>query len=217
MIISHKNKFIFIKPRKIAGTSITLLLERHCGSNDVVGKMDEITKENKLIYKARNIKAIDGYIIEKHESIKNLLEHKIVTENMLSDYFTFTIERNSFEKVVSLYHFLKNKSTFKREYGNLSFSNFLLCDFNKSDFDLYTLNNKIVVDFVGQYHNLQNDFDFICNKIGIKNELYLFEEKVNFRNKNIHYSNYYNNSDIEICKDIYKREIKAFNYKFKNI
>ena len=38
-IISYKNKFIFIKGRKIAGTSMELALLKFCGRNDVVGKM----------------------------------------------------------------------------------------------------------------------------------------------------------------------------------
>ena len=36
MIISHKHKFIFIKPQKTAGTSVELLLSRICGPEDVI-------------------------------------------------------------------------------------------------------------------------------------------------------------------------------------
>jgi|TARA_Y100000294_G_C8507815_1_gene317452 hypothetical protein len=40
-IISYKNKFIFIKGRKIAGTSMELALLKFCGRNDVVGKLND--------------------------------------------------------------------------------------------------------------------------------------------------------------------------------
>lgn len=36
MIISHKHKFIFLKTRKTAGTSIEMWLQAQCGSNDIV-------------------------------------------------------------------------------------------------------------------------------------------------------------------------------------
>ena len=36
MIISHKHKFIFIRPRKVAGTSVGIALGRSLGSSDVV-------------------------------------------------------------------------------------------------------------------------------------------------------------------------------------
>ena len=36
MIISHKHKFIFVKTRKTAGTSVQEALERICGPDDIV-------------------------------------------------------------------------------------------------------------------------------------------------------------------------------------
>lgn len=36
MIISHKHKFIFVKTRKTAGTSVEIALSRHLGPDDII-------------------------------------------------------------------------------------------------------------------------------------------------------------------------------------
>ncbi|MEM7193183.1 MAG: hypothetical protein AAF405_10065, partial [Pseudomonadota bacterium] len=36
MIISHKHKFIFLKTKKTAGTSVELALSQICGESDVI-------------------------------------------------------------------------------------------------------------------------------------------------------------------------------------
>ena len=36
MIISHRHKFIYLKPRKVAGTSVEVALAQHCGDDDIV-------------------------------------------------------------------------------------------------------------------------------------------------------------------------------------
>ena len=36
MIISHRHKFIYLKARKVAGTSVEVALAKHCGDADIV-------------------------------------------------------------------------------------------------------------------------------------------------------------------------------------
>ena len=43
MIVSHRHRFIFIKTRKTAGTSIEIALSAHCGPDDI---MSPISKED---------------------------------------------------------------------------------------------------------------------------------------------------------------------------
>jgi hypothetical protein len=45
MIISHEHKFILLKTRKTAGTSIEIALSRFCGDDDVI---TPIGRANKL-------------------------------------------------------------------------------------------------------------------------------------------------------------------------
>jgi len=36
VIASHRHRFVFVKTRKTAGTSLEIALSRHCGPDDVV-------------------------------------------------------------------------------------------------------------------------------------------------------------------------------------
>lgn len=51
MIISHKHKFIFVKTKKTAGTSIETLLASICGEEDIIKEIseEEFRKKN-LVY-----------------------------------------------------------------------------------------------------------------------------------------------------------------------
>jgi hypothetical protein len=42
MIVSHEHKFIFLKTKKTAGTSIELALSELCGTDDVIAPLTEI-------------------------------------------------------------------------------------------------------------------------------------------------------------------------------
>ena len=51
MIISHKYKFIFIKTRKTAGSSIEYNLSNYLGDDDVITPLDGIPKAKKHLSK----------------------------------------------------------------------------------------------------------------------------------------------------------------------
>ena len=36
MIISHRHEFVYLKARKVAGTSVEVALAQHCGDGDIV-------------------------------------------------------------------------------------------------------------------------------------------------------------------------------------
>ncbi len=57
MIVSHKHKFIFIKTRKTAGTSVEIALSKICGKNDIltpISPKDEIYRQEYANISAQN-------------------------------------------------------------------------------------------------------------------------------------------------------------------
>ena len=58
MIISHRHKFVFLKPRKVAGTSVEVALARHCGEEDIVTPIGTFDPEWDEDQYARSVRSI---------------------------------------------------------------------------------------------------------------------------------------------------------------
>ena len=100
MIISHSHKFIFLKPRKVAGTSVEVALAQHCGEDDIItpiGAFDARWDEDQYAHPGRKWR---GY--GRHATLKRV--RKKLGPEMWDDYFKFTITRNPWDLVVSQYH-----------------------------------------------------------------------------------------------------------------
>ena len=202
MIINHKYKFIFIHIQKTAGTSITNSLS--------------------------NLPETEN--LHHSHSMINLLN-----SNEYEDYFKFCFVRNPFDRLLSWYNMILKKgshndwSKYILENSN-NFSEFLeLTDiiiernplelqssvdypksisYNQLDYITDRLGN-IRCDFIGRFENLENDFYSITNYIGV-------DIKIKHLNKFEHkpYSEYYNDLDVKLVENLYKRDLEYFNYKF---
>jgi len=50
MIFSHKHRFIFIKGRKVAGTSIEIALSSYCGPQDIITPISPVDELKRLTH-----------------------------------------------------------------------------------------------------------------------------------------------------------------------
>lgn len=124
MIISHKHKFIFIKTRKTAGTSIEILLSSVCGEDDVItaNSPKEENLRGELGYKTeQNVQISPRYYTLKdfwkylrtrkkpqftnHCNAEFVKTH--IPKKVWNSYYKFTFERNPYERYISLYYFRK--------------------------------------------------------------------------------------------------------------
>ena len=102
-VVSHAYKFIFICPRKTAGTSIQVAFSRCAGANDIVG-FDG------------SVKAFDRRVDEDdfdavralRDATKRYGQHSLpdavreeVGERVWNEYFKFTVARNPWDLLVS--------------------------------------------------------------------------------------------------------------------
>ena len=161
------------------------------------------------------------------ETSKHLLasQAKTLYKEYWDEYFKFSIVRNPWERMVSCLKFTKHfglkvidgkidLSDYKKKYG---FPNTVEYDqryHKKTEIpqgvtgDGYSniLNEKL--DFIASYDNLEDDMNFIFNKIKL-NKKFIFRPGAS---KN--YKKYFteeSKSDIEL---IYKNDLKKYNYIF---
>jgi chondroitin 4-sulfotransferase 11 len=219
-MISHKHKFIFLEYSKTGTTTIEEGLEKYC--------------ETKTNHKT------DSFYWKhaRPKTIKELFE-KENKKDEWKNYFKFTFTRNPFDRMVSLWNYMhkslemyKNKceeegldwkpdhyhwiencqkvtskcKTFKEyvkytAYGSLGINSVFAYAFDE---------DEKFVDFIGRFENLQEDFDIVCDKIGIPQQQLPHKNKT----KHKHYTVYYDDETREIVAKKYAKDIEHFGYKF---
>jgi uncharacterized protein YabN with tetrapyrrole methylase and pyrophosphatase domain len=78
----------------------------------------------------------------------------------------------------------------------------------------YLTNNegKVIVDFIGRFENLQNDYNTICNKLRISKNDLTWDNKSRY-NSDL-YKRYYNEESFELVNSIFKEDIEFLGYQF---
>ncbi|MGK7958799.1 MAG: sulfotransferase family 2 domain-containing protein [Crocosphaera sp.] len=104
--ISNSKKFIFVHPHKCAGTSIENALSRTLQWNDIIlGSTPYGTKIETAYFEKFNLR--------KHSMASEIKE--VIGEDTWNSYFTFSVVRHPFDRMVSLYKYLqkiKGKDSF---------------------------------------------------------------------------------------------------------
>lgn len=194
MIISHRHKFIFIKTRKTAGTSIEAALASICGPDDIMTPPDpDKHKETGL---------------KSHSGMADLCRIFQPGDAPLN-YFTFCFERNPWDKTVSWFHYLKVRH-------NLTWEKFIDGELLPQcrAWKQYTAKNAVIVDKVYKYENLENDWFEIGQRLEVDlPELPQLNSE--YRPSHIYdYKHYYTPSQMDKVAELYKPEIWGLNYEF---
>jgi len=198
MIISHEYKFIFIKTRKTAGSSIEKYLLNYLKDTDYV--FTGMEPENMLPHNVNSNKEHAGWRwISKNYP------------NEWKSYFTFAVERNPWDRAVSLYHWYSAYKPKKVKRGFTSFikhKNFENCN----DWGKYANSEGLLIDSLISYETLHESF-IKENKIPYQGELLKTFVKSGIRPKK-DYTSYYNSETKEIISELYRNQISLLGYSF---
>lgn len=189
MIISDRYKYIFIRPQKVGSTSII----------ESIGKPYWKFEKPSQQY----LKKKTGLLLDPYHIPANLL-HVLLAPHKLDTYYKFSFIRNPWDRMVSLWYYYKNTSTFEQFIHNL----------HKVKWHGVLMNQVEYigeVDYIGRFENLQHDFNILCDNLNIERRTLGHHKKTVDRK---HYSEYYNNDTRDIVGQRYSLDIEKFKYEF---
>jgi len=227
MIVSHRHRFIFIKTRKTAGTSVEIALSKFCGAEDIISplsKSDERIRQELGYPGPQNVPVpfsrhtIRTWLkLSLHPRGRNFYNHMRASvarhglpRNVWDNYFKFTVERNPWDKAISLYHW-----RMRGEASPPTLSQFLQSGHKHlSNFDLYAIDGQIAMDHVCQYENLAEEMEMLAERLGLDDVPALPNAKGNIRTDRRKYHDVMGPSERDMVAKVCHREIDAFEYRF---
>jgi hypothetical protein len=220
MIVSHEHRFIFIKTRKTAGTSIEMFLSRLAGDDAIVTPVhppvpgheprhhDQPYNPVRAMARTRSLRPLRHR--KQGRSYFNHMPGWMVRERIgprvWNSYYKFCFERDPWDKVVSWYHFRVE------DPEQESFAEFVRHRELPSDFDLYARGGAIDVDFVGRYEHLTDDLGRALGAVGIDVPVELPRAKGDSRPAGATVDAVYTPELDARVAAVFHREIAAFKY-----
>lgn len=223
MLISRKHGFLFVHIPKTGGSSIVTALTPH-----VTNRWKRET--NRILQRFGYL----GLAVQPYKAhctasyIKSQLG-----EAQFESLYSFAFVRNPWDLQASIYSFLLKRTTdegheFVKRLGSFEAYIRWRCldthnkqtaseDFawhmsvskrQQSDY-VYGLDGKQLVDFVGRFERLEEEFQKVCSQVGISVAL----PKTNV-SKTRPYQEYYNAETRELVRRAFADDIHRFNYQF---
>ena len=237
MIISHRHKFIFVKTRKVAGSTIERVLAEQCGPEDIIspdpvpvekaqhyaGRFNPIPELVHTLSPLQHARTIRDWV-KRPKYYCHLSSYSIrhrIGAKVWDNYFKFTFERNPWDKMVSFYYWyhryrIENGEplpTFREHV--LERANALHEDRRfPLDWKRYTLGGEVAMDYIGRFENLEGDLATVFERIGLTKPPSLPREKGNVRGDRRHYSEAYDDATRDRIAELFHREIEHFGYEF---
>lgn len=235
-MVSHPHRCIFIHIPKAAGQSIETAFLQSLGLS---------WESRKPLLLMQNDCPDIGPPYLAHLRAEEYVAYSYISPSIFEDYFKFTIVRNPWSRLVSTYKYLgyQRKCSFKYFLNEILESTLFSkklhhvrpqCDY------IYNSDDKLLVDFVGRFESLDEDFIIISNSAGLASNVlphvnsskhlespldlrpasiarYLnYNYRILIKNIPIYkdYRDYYDTESIKKVGLIYERDIDLLNYKY---
>lgn len=230
MICSHDWRFIFLKTRKTAGTSVEIALSRFMGPLDIITPLmptDEALRYSDSHNLARNYASLQIHVPEEIPEdletyfyqteqapaiVSKMYNHitagelkRIVGDRIWKQYFRFTIERDPFKRIESQYYWLTRKITEEE----MPFSVWLRTSMpiQRANQLVYINNGALAVDFVIDFAKLNDDLALLAEVFGWPWSGDLPRAKSTFRKGR---SIDWNDENIAYVKHFFKNEFQIY-------
>ena len=216
MLLSYRYNFLFVHIAKTGGTSVRAALEP-------LRWRDPWYYPQWLCSRLSHLSGHRlGTKFPRHAKI--IAAKEMLPKEYFDRLYKFAFVRNPWDLQVSSYHHLRRERPRLME-GVADFSTFVRRKLDperpyqyhldtsierQSDY-LVDLSGRIVADFVGHYERLQEDFDLICEQIGVGRRRLPHRRKATDRED---YRRYYDDETADLVAEYFRRDIENFGYAF---
>jgi hypothetical protein len=229
MIVSHRHRLVFLKTRKTAGTSVEISLSRYCGPDDVITPIvpeDEAVRaelglgpqnykrpapihrwrRRQLVQLARVQKPHGGF--RNHTTASEAID--LLGRETWDAYFSFCFTRNPWDRAASQFFWLRHR----RGKKNLTVDQLLERWDPAQNWEQYTIDGEVAVDFVGKFESLDDDLRRSLSKVGIEYDGWLPRTKANTGRRGTSYRDLLEPRHVELIRERCRREIELFGYEY---
>lgn len=219
MLVSHRQKFIFLKTKKTAGTALEMALEPWARPENEDADLSHVTKPVETeagIVGARG----SGSVRNKwYNHMTAALVKERLDPRIWDSYVKIAAIRNPWDKVVSFFHMQRPRvKALPTDVIVAKFRQWLdEADKLGEDLDIYTIDGEPVVDEFIRYNRLSDDLARVCARIGIPApELEVIKGNARGGAK-IPYQTYYDDAARAIVAERFKRDIEIGGWDFENV
>jgi hypothetical protein len=217
-LISHHDKCVFVHVPKCAGQSVELFFLDRIGL--------DWERRAPLLLRPNDVPGL-GPPRLAHLKAHEYVQKRWMTPAQFDEYFKFTFVRNPWDRVASFYRFLgydrlSSFPGFVRKHlpRQMEKKSWFLCP--QADY-LYDEDNKLLVDFVGRFETLAQDFQAACTHMGIPDpRLPHVNQSLKsrpglkgwLRRPPLPYRDMYDERSKVLVGKMYERDVEAFRYPF---
>ncbi len=216
MLLSVKYNFLFVHIAKTGGTSIRAALSRLRWRDPLFPAQ----------FVASRLSHMTGHRIASKlpRHAKIIAAKEMLPRELFDRLFKFAFVRNPWDLQVSSWHHLqKERPHLLKDIPDFpAFIRWKLDSERPYQYHIDTsierqvdylkdLDGTIIVDFIGKYENLLEDYEEACRLIGVKPPSLPHKRKAKGRTD---YRKYYDDPTAELVADFFKSDIEAFLYRF---
>jgi hypothetical protein len=217
MLLSIKHQFLFIHIAKTGGTSVRSALTGLRWRDPFFWPMFLCSRLSHLT--GHRI----GAKFPRHAKV--IAAKEMLPVELFDNLFKFAFVRNPWDLQVSSFHHIRRERPHLMN-GITGFDEFLRWKLDPDrpyQFHLDTsmeqqidylidLAGEIIVDYVGRYECLEDDFQVICKRIGVHPSPLPRKRKASDRADD--YRRYYSEQSADLVAEHFRRDIEAFAYAF---
>lgn len=217
MLLSLKYNFLFVHTAKTGGTSV----------RDALSPLRFRDPWYPVQFLCSRLSALSGHRLgikfPRHSKI--IAAQEMLPQELFEKLFKFVFVRNPWDLQVSSFHHIRRERPHLMSHVE-SFEEFIRWKLDperpyqyhvdtsidlQSDY-VIDLHGKVLVDFIGRYESLHDDFEEACRRIGIKAPELPHKRQAKDRGKD--YRSYYTDELAALVGERFAPDIQLFGYTF---